>query len=159
MYQKILVPLDGSELAECVLPYVEELAKGCNVEEVILVSITEPVVGVIRRRSYRTADSAESPQPLVEVPITVGKQQRQAERYLNRIAKRLGAKRLNLHTEVLLGNPAEEIIRYCNEKNCTLIAMASHGRSGISRWAFGSVADKVLRASTVPVLAIKCTEE
>lgn len=85
----------------------------------------------------------------------MGKLQRQAERYLNRIAKGMQSKGVKVSVVVLLGNPAEEIVRYAEENAVDLIVMASHGRSGPSRWAFGSVADKVFRGSCVPVLMIR----
>ncbi len=149
MYQEIVVPLDGSKLAECVLPYVEELAKGCNTEEVILVSVTERVKG------YRAVDDYSKPLGLRLLPEAVGKKEKQAQRYLGRIAKGLEAKGIKVRTEVLLGNPAEEIAFYAEHSPCDLIVMASHGRSGPSRWAHGSVADKIFRSSCVPILMVR----
>jgi nucleotide-binding universal stress UspA family protein len=149
MYQKILVPLDGSERAECVLPHVEMLATACGVKEVVLVSVTERITG------FRVMD--DSSQPLGErlVPEAVGKEEKQAQKYLGKVAKTLEAKGIKVSTEVLMGKPAEEIIIYSHKINCGLIVMASHGRSGISRWTHGSVADQVFRATTVPILMIK----
>jgi nucleotide-binding universal stress UspA family protein len=146
MYQKILVPLDGSKLAECVLPYVEELARGCGAQEVILLSVTEPV-----EVHWSVPDSAMLTGKRL-MTETIGKKTSQAQRYLRRIWKKLNAKGINVRTEVLIGNPAKEIASYAEQNACDLIAMASHGRSGPSRWAFGSVADKVFRASCVAVL-------
>jgi len=94
-------------------------------------------------------------QPGAGVPVTVGKMQRQAQRYLDRIAKQLQKKGIKVRTEVLLGNPAEEITSFAERDGANLILMASHGRSGISRWAYGSVADKVFRATCVPILMIR----
>jgi len=163
MYKKILVPLDGSKLAESALPHVEELAKGCDTEEVILVSVTERVQG------YRVLEGSGQPipgptggwmasgQPLGQrlVPEAFGKKEKQAQRYLDRVAKKMSAKGMNVSTEVLLWKPAEAIVGYANQLGCDLIVMASHGRSGPSRWAFGSVTDKVLRSSCIPVLMIR----
>jgi len=163
MYKKILVPLDGSKLAECALSHVEELAKGCGTEEVILVSVTERVKG------YRALESSSQPvagpvggwlepsHPLGQrlIPEAFGKKEKQAQKYLDRIAKTMAAKGINVSTEVLLWKPAEAIIGYAKQSRCNLIVMASHGRSGPSRWAHGSVADKVLRASGIPVLMIR----
>lgn len=163
MYKKILVPLDGSKLAECALPHVEELAGGCGTEEVILVSVTERVQG------YRAVEgpteagvrsgggwpgSVEPPGQRL-VPEAFGKKEKQAQRYLERIAKTMAAKGINVSTEVLLWKPAEAIVGYAKQYGCDLIVMASHGRSGPSRWAYGSVADKVLRSSCIPVLIIR----
>jgi len=149
MYKKILVPLDGSKLAECALPHVEELAKGCDTEEVILVSVTERVQG------YRAFEDPSQPLGQRLAPEASGKKEKQAQRYLGRIAKKLAAKGINVSTEVLLWKPAEAIVGYAEQSGCDLIVMASHGRSGPSRWAYGSVADKVFRASCVPVLMVR----
>ena len=157
MYQKIMVPLDGSKLAECVLPHVEEIAKGCGTEEIILVSVTERIVAYAPVTELsQPAGPLPPPEPLAnKVPVTLGKKQGQAERYLNRIAKRLQQKGIKVRTEVLLGNPAEEITSFGEHNSVELILMASHGRSGISRWTHGSVADRVFRASCVPVLMVR----
>jgi len=163
MYKKILVPLDGSKLAECALPHAEELAKGCDTAEVMLVSVTERVQG------YRAVEGSAEPvvlsgggwlgsiQPPRQrlVPEAFGKKEKQAQRYLDRIAKTLTAKGINVSTEVVLWKPAEAIVGYAKQYGCDLIVMASHGRSGPSRWAYGSVADKVLRMSCIPVLMIR----
>ena len=149
MYKKILVPLDGSKLAECVLPHVEAIAKGTNVEEVILVSATERVLG------YRPITDYAEPMKDELVPEAVGKMEKQAQKYLDRIAKGLEAKGIKVETLVLLGNPAEEITINAKHYGADLIIMASHGRSGISKWTHGSVADKVFRASGIPVLMVR----
>jgi nucleotide-binding universal stress UspA family protein len=149
MYKKILVPLDGSKLAECALPHAEGLAKGCSdVAEIVLVSVTERVQG------YRPISDASQPMGERLAPEAIGKKERQAKRYLDRIAKAIEAKGIRVQTEVLLGNPAEEITIYSEHPGCDIIVMSSHGRSGPSRWAHGSVADKVLRSSRVPVLMV-----
>jgi len=149
MYKKILVPLDGSKLAECALLHVEEIAKGCGTEEVILVSVTERVQG------YRVFDDPSQLQGQRLILEAVGKKQEQAQRYLVRIAKKFTAKGIKVNTEVLLGNPAEEIVIYAKHSECDMIVMSSHGRSGVSRWTHGSVADKVFRGSPVPVLMVR----
>ncbi len=156
MYQKILVPLDGSKLAECAIPHVEELARGCGTEQVILVSVTERITGYRVIESHtRTLGEQLSPGPGERlIPEAVGKLERQARRYLGKIAKKLEAKGINVQEEVLLGKPADEITLYAANEKCDLIVMSSHGRSGPSRWTRGSVADKILRASSVPVLLI-----
>lgn len=163
MYKKILVPLDGSKLAECSLPHVEELALGCDKAEVILVSVTERVQGFRvlegegRPIGKPTGGWLEPGRPLGErlVPEAFGKKEKQAQRYLERVAKTMTAKGIDVTTEVLLWKPAEAIVGYAKQYGCDLIVMASHGRSGPSRWAYGSVADKVLRSSCVPVLIIR----
>ena len=152
MYRKIVAPLDGSKLAECALPHLEKLAKGLKPDEVVLIGVTERIAGRTRAPEVGELARASSAAP---VSVEVGKLQRQAERYLNRIARQMQSKGIKARTEVLLGNPAEAIVHYAEENAVDLIVMASHGRSGPSRWAFGSVADKVFRASCVPVLMIR----
>jgi len=163
MYRRILVPLDGSKLAECALPHAEALAKGCDTEEIILVSVTERVQG------YEAVEgsaepfvlsgggwgSAIQPPPQRLVPEAFGKKEKQAQRYLDRIANELEAKGVKVHTEVLFWPPAEAIASYAENNGVDIIVMSSHGRSGISRWTHGSVADRVFRGSRVPVLMVR----
>jgi len=149
MYKKILVPLDGSKLAECALPHAEELAKCCDTEKVILVSVTERVQG------YRAFEDLGQPMGQRIVSEGFGKKEKQAQRYLGRIAKAMEAKGIKVDTEVLLGDPAGEIIIYAKHPGCDLIVMSSHGRTGISRWTHGNVADRVFRGSPVPVLMVR----
>jgi nucleotide-binding universal stress UspA family protein len=159
MYKKILVPLDGSKLAECALRHVEELARSYGAEEVILVSVTEQAQARTRapeaRELYHRSDSSAYHSTGSEVTVTFGKKQTEARRYLNRIAKRLEAKEIRVRTEVLLWPPAEAIASCAHDNSADIIVMSTHGRSGPSRWAYGSVADKVLRSSCVPVLLIR----
>ncbi len=184
MLKKILVPLDGSKLAECALPYMEEIARGCKTKDVVLVSITERVSGQTSASEIQAAYGSTDRTDLrgvgsdvtvtsaseiqgasagrmnlsgagSDVAVTLGKKERQAQRYLGKLEKALTAKGINVQAEVLIGNPAEEIAKFAENNGVDLIIMSSHGRSGPSRWAFGSVADKVFRASCVPVLMIK----
>jgi nucleotide-binding universal stress UspA family protein len=149
MYEKILVPLDGSELAESVLPHVEAIARGCNMVDIVLLRVCDaPSV---------LADYPESKDTNwdkhVERMTTNAEQQ--CNIYLGDVEKRLRDKGFTVRTESRLGKPAEEIVDYAAKNKVDLIIMASHGRSGVSRWAYGSVADKVLRSSCVPVLLVK----
>lgn len=168
-YKKVVVPLDGSKLAEIVIPHVEEIASGCHIEEIELVTVTEslrvyasqsegveqykPHYGSADRLSGRIyrADSVS----LLQVPLDVGKMAKSGRDYLLRIAKRLENQGLNPRINVLVGNVAEEIVHFAEEEKADLIIMASHGRSGISHWAIGSVAEKVFRATDIPLLLVK----
>jgi nucleotide-binding universal stress UspA family protein len=159
MYEKILVPLDGSKLAECALPYAEELAKSCDTAEVILISVTEQIRGRTRApeayERYQASDDTGVEKVDSEIAVTFGKLERQALRYLGRIAKRLEAKGIEVCTEVLFWPPAKAIVAYAEQNGVSIIVMSSHGRSGPSRSAHGSVADKVLKISCVPVLMVR----
>jgi nucleotide-binding universal stress UspA family protein len=149
MINKIMVPLDGSKLAECALLYAEELATRMAISELVLVSVTERVQG------YRTFEDPSEPTEVRLAPEGVGKMESQAIRYLNRIGNNLESKGIKVSKEVLLGNPAEELIIFANSGNSDLIVMSSHGRSGPSRWAYGSVADKVTRSVKIPVMLVR----
>lgn len=149
MYDRILVPMDGSKLAECVLPYVEKLAQGCSAKEVTLLRVCEPF-------SVLADYPASMPHSWEEHAsnMTVYAQQ-QCSLYLTDVEKRLKDLGLNVRTESRLGDPAKEIVDYVSNNEVDLIVMASHGRSGISRWAFGSVADRVFRSICVPIMMIR----
>lgn len=141
MYKKILVPLDGSELSEAVLNHVVTIATGCKVPDVVLIRIRSPL-----DKSVRETLDVDIASKLDEA------YQEEAANYLNKIAANLKEKGVATKTVVLSGNPAEEIINYVKGSGVDLIVMSTHGRSGVSRWVFGSVADKVIRLSEVPVL-------
>jgi nucleotide-binding universal stress UspA family protein len=91
----------------------------------------------------------------VETTVTFGKMTEQAWRYLGRVEKKMKAKGIPVRSEVLMGNPAESITKFAEKENIELIVMSSHGRSGPSRWALGSVTDKVFRACCVPILMVR----
>jgi nucleotide-binding universal stress UspA family protein len=159
MYKKILIPLDGSELAECAIPYAEELANGCGTQEIILVSSTEKIKGKTKapeiREMYNHGDRFGFIGAGSEVIITFGKQEREAKSYLTKVAKRLEKKGFKVKTEVLYWPPAEAISSFAERSEIDIIVMSSHGRSGPTKWAHGNVADKMIRATCVPVLMVK----
>ncbi|MDO8472676.1 MAG: universal stress protein, partial [Dehalococcoidia bacterium] len=149
MYDKILVPLDGSELAECALPHVLELAKGCHVGEVILLRICEPPT----IRADYPSSLPEGWERHVE-RLTEGARG-QCGLYLDDVQKRLEAEGISVKTVSGLGDPSEEIVGYASRNNVDLIVMTSHGRRGVKHWAMGSVAERVFRATCVPVLMVR----
>ena len=149
MYEKILVPLDGSKLAESVLPHVETIARGCNVVEIVLLRVCDtPSI----LADYPEGDSRNWDKHVARMTTNA---EQQCNIYLGDLEKQLKDKGFNVRIESRLGKPAEEIVDYAAKNGIDLIIMASHGRSGISRWAYGSEADKVLRSSCVPVLLVK----
>jgi nucleotide-binding universal stress UspA family protein len=149
MIRKIVVPLDGSALAESVIDVVEDLSIRLGVEGVTLLSVTERVQG------YRVIDDPTSPGEGRLAPEAIGKMERQAYNYLNKIEGRLKAKGIKAETMVLFGDPAKEIAIYAGTTDTDLLVMSSHGRSGPSRWAHGSVTDKILKAVCVPVMVVR----
>lgn len=138
MYERILVPLDGSVLAEVTLPYAEELASRLG-SEVILLAVGKSkdaenyheqelyIAGTARVVRDSVASRADKPRDEV----------------------------IRVKPEILVGNPAEEIIRYASQVDAGLILLSTHGRSGMTIWSLGSVTKKVLRAATSPVLLVR----
>jgi nucleotide-binding universal stress UspA family protein len=143
MYQRMLVPLDGSERAEAILSFAEQVAGPLDAE-VVLFRVLEPPSPI------ELVASAG-----VVTPDTFTLREIDAKRYLSEIERRLSKKGLRVRTRVALGSPAEEILTAARSVSADLIAMATHGRSGIGRALLGSVAESVLRASPVPVLLIR----
>jgi nucleotide-binding universal stress UspA family protein len=145
MYKKILVPLDGSELAECVLPHVEAIASGCGVESVVFI---------------RALDTYMPSAAYAYIGKSVRKEMEEnsekvAREYLDEVAGRFNLDGIKVQKQLLTGKAAESIAEYATKNDVELIAIATHGRSGVSRWAWGSVADRVLRSACVPVLMVR----
>ncbi len=149
MYKTILVPLDGSELAEMVLPHVEMLVKACGGDvELVLLQVCEPARPMVAGYGEAVGQAAILAEQAAEVCRA------EAAEYLAAMEKKLKEKGYKVHTESLVGSPGDEILDYAANNPVDLIAMASHGRSGISRWAYGSVTSKVLRGISTPILVV-----
>ena len=148
MYNYILVPLDGSERAEAILPHVEELAKRYDAQ-VILMQVVETV-------------------PLHAGPegAAVALEQQELERnteqalsYLTTLLEEFRAKDIEARTSVYYGPVVQAIIRAAKCESADLIAMASHGRSGMSQVFYGSVAVGVLHRVDRPLLLVRSRAE
>jgi len=151
---KILIPLDGSKVGEVALPYVEELVSKLS-PRVKLEFILFQVVSL--RTYYVGAGEATAPIFYTEKEMEQIKQE--ARDYLNKIGEGVRSEKISVEIRVGVGNAAEEIIKVADEIDVDLIAMSTHGRSGISRWAFGSVTDHVLRGGHKPVLVVRAPKE
>ncbi len=142
MYKKILVPLDGSELAKTALDQAEKLAKTFDAE-IILFEVVPfmPIYG----------------SPELVTPLIVDERQKEAaEKYLVNLSDELKNKGFKATAVVRTGQQvAVEIIDFAKESGASLIVMCTHGRSGISRWVLGSVALKVLTRAETPILLIR----
>jgi nucleotide-binding universal stress UspA family protein len=148
MLQKILVCLDGSSLAEQILPYVTEVALSCG-SRVVLLEVTLPPSTTVEPLTgfYRTT-------PIEKVL----REETDAQAYLKRVAQRLRKKGLKVSSVTVPGDPGETIVGYAKDNAVGLIALSTHGRSGLGRLAFGSVADFVLKRSGLPILIRKPEE-
>ncbi len=142
MYKKILVPLDGSALAEEILPHVETLAKTLEVEVILLRVIIEPAAEFIFS------------DPSIGSTI-IRELEAESLDYLTKIRSKL--QHSGIHTSIALrqGQIAETILTVAKEQSADLIAMSTHGRSGLQRWLMGSIADRIVHHSPVPVLLVR----
>jgi nucleotide-binding universal stress UspA family protein len=139
MFTRILVPLDGSSLAECVLPHV--LATARDVEaQVFLLRVLDPTSG-------------NNPQPVDPVEWQLLKAG--AETYLRDIAGRLQKAGLNVSTTVMEGKAAERVIEFASQNSADLIILSSHGQSGISGWNVSSVVQKIILRVRTSVLIVR----
>jgi nucleotide-binding universal stress UspA family protein len=142
MYTKIVVALDGSAIAEAVLPYAEAFAAGfkASVELMSVIDIGAMTIHV-------PADKVK------ELDAIIATEEKKCASYLENVAKRFARS----HTEcrVVHGTPAETILESTSKDRDTLITMATHGRSGAQRWLLGSVAEKVLRGTTQPLFLVR----
>lgn len=149
MYQEIILPLDGSLLAEKAIPYAVELAKKFG-SRITLLSVIEPVVvysqpGVVG--------------PVVNVAVEMDQEIVAMRDYLTKIEESLQAEGISTRKVIKQGDAATQICDYAKEVSADLIVMSTHGRSGLKRWVYGSVADKVLRGADIPVLLIRAKDE
>jgi nucleotide-binding universal stress UspA family protein len=142
MYKSMLVPVDGSKLAESAFSYAKELAGRLDTDVTIL-HIVDPKESetLPMHRAYVNHSAEIVKRRVSEVQKKLGKKQRSDGPHVS--------------GEVAMGYAAEEILRYTQEKGVDLVVMSTHGRSGMWRWVLGSVVDKVLRASHVPVLLVR----
>jgi len=148
LLRKILLPLDGSENGGSVIPYVETLAQALGAEIILFHILETPTVGVLApgvEISYRAS--------------TMETEKKVHLKYLDEVEKRLEEKGLSTSIVVNMGPATDEIMKYAENNAVDLIAMSTHGRSGIRRWVFGSVTHRVLQAGNTAVLTVRAKGE
>jgi nucleotide-binding universal stress UspA family protein len=148
MYKKIMVPLDGSKLAECVFPHLETIVKGCQAAKVTIVQAVEPL-SIPYGREIAQFTSLE------QVKAFETHQKTEADRYLKETVARLKKTGINARADVIYGKAGEALSDYANKNKVDLVIIATHGRSGVSRWVWGSVADRLLHSVSAPVLMVR----
>jgi len=147
LIRRTLVPLDGSRVAEQIVPHSEELARVMGAE-VILFQAYETFLGVISGEAMGTMSEEE-------IRKVNKRREEDVKDYLKTIAGPFREKGLTVSEVAASGNPAEAILDYAESKAVDIITMSTHGLSGIKRWVFGSVTDKVLHAGDMPVLVVR----
>lgn len=149
MFGKILVPLDGSPLAETVLPQVAAIASEAKVDTIVFIRVIEPVYppsGEAALTLFFTDDNLKKMREAQEAD---------AEDYLKSVVDRLAFAGVTLETKVIHGKAADSIADFAEHNRVSLIVVATHGRSGAGRWVMGSVANRILHSSCVPVLMVR----
>jgi nucleotide-binding universal stress UspA family protein len=136
VFQRILVPLDGSETAQAVLPTLRALLRRSDSEVVVFRAIVPEVP---------ETDYISPPERVTN----------EAREYVEGVAARLCDEGVRARWTIDVGMPADAILAAAETEGASLVMMSTHGRTGLPRWVFGSVAEKVLRASPVPVLAVR----
>lgn len=147
MKRKILLPLDGSQLAEQALPYAVKQAQ-LEEAELLLLRVIEPVSASVLGGSASVGVLVSAERQLREM----------AQDYMKELMQRLQGEGLRVSFELHVGNPEREILKTAESQAVSLIIMSTRGLTGFSRWLLGSVTDHVVRASTIPVLVIPVHE-
>jgi nucleotide-binding universal stress UspA family protein len=146
VFRRVVVPLDGSSLAEAILPFILDIAGPLDLE-VDLVRVVQPIPPEVIEGSRHVV--------LEDVPARM----REAAEYLASAAARLDTRGIRVRTDVRRGEPVTEIVAAAKDAGADLIAMTTHGRSGLGRLLFGSVAEAVLRQADLPVFLMRLTEK
>jgi nucleotide-binding universal stress UspA family protein len=146
MYKRVLVPVDGSEVAEAVLPFIEQIAGPLDLE-VVLLNVVQPIGAIA---------SPETPYVAMD---DLAARREDARAYLAGLAGELRAKGIRVEKIDRCGDPVEQILDAARASGVDLIAMTTHGRTGPARLLFGSVAEGVLRHSDIPVFLMRQTEK
>lgn len=143
----MLVPLDTSGFAECVLDHVKEISTTRAIPEVVLLSVVEPVTS--QAMAYMGSAGVKA----AEERATKG-----AFQYLDKIKERIALEKSKVTTVVLNGPAAEVILDYIESNGVDILVLSSHGKSGVSRWLLGGTVDKLLRRSPIPVFLVPAVE-
>ena len=158
MTEKILIPLDGSKLGEAALRYVAQLVSKLKPQEMPEITLLQVVTPPVHHFPVEggVVDIENGTQDIQQAKDS-------ALDYLEKAGEELRSKGITVNCEVVLGrkgvSSAESIIKAEEELNVDLIAMSTHGRRGLSRWAFGSVTEKVMRSGSVPVMMVRAKKE
>jgi len=145
MYSHILLPLDGSHLAEQALPHAAALAETFQAE-LILLKVLPPIPGKLHlyHEALRIAEEGRH---------------EMAGKYLDRVALSIQERDIQIRVEIIDGHPHSEIAKFAERENIDLIVICTRGQSGLSRWLMGSVADRVARGVNVPVLLVRALRD
>jgi len=142
MYKKILVPLDGSKVAEGVLPHAKSLAYSEGAELILLTVTSNPAMDIV----FSDPGIAET---------AILEQQEKSKAYISKIEDELKSEGFRVSNLMRVGSVAETILGVSEELSVDIVAMSTHGRTGAARWLLGSIAERVVHNSSIPVLLIR----
>ena len=152
MYKHIMVPLDGSEVAECVIPQLEMIAKSCQITpKITLVRVVTPLK-LYGGFDFGGVTEYISPEQIQRLEDDSAKN---AKDYLVKQVNRLKKDGITAEAQVTFGMASQTLTKYAEDNGVDLIVIATHGRSGINEWFWGSVAERVLKTSKIPVLMVR----
>jgi len=151
LFSRILVPLDGSKVAEQIIPHAAGLAKRAAGELILLQAFQK-----IEREVSGEGFGAMTEEAVIQENK---RREEEVKAYLKTVGNPLRGKGLTVSEAVVSGDPAEKILEYAEPNAVDIITMPTHGRSGIKRWVFGSVTDKVLHAGDMPILVVRAREQ
>jgi nucleotide-binding universal stress UspA family protein len=156
MFETVIVPLDGSELAEAAIVPAREIAEKFG-SQLLLLRAIEPMSHLIATQPPSLLESPASAEANVElIEQVVHAERDEATKYLDEVQARIGGR---TEYAVVEGQPGDAIAEVAQERGAGLVVMSSHGRGGLGRVIFGSVADTVLRNSHIPVMLIRIPDE
>lgn len=141
MYKRILVPLDGSELAQLTMPFAEKIA-GRLGSQIMLLYVSE------------SPEDSRNPEHQLYLQRMITAAKADIKQYTDKLKR----KRIKVESAILVGDAASEIVDYAQKEDFSLIVMSTHGHSGIKRWALGSVADRVLRGTEKPLVLVRAKQ-
>jgi nucleotide-binding universal stress UspA family protein len=154
MYERILVALDGSEIAERVLPHVEALAKAFGSTLILLQATTSPA-----KLMAELGGEIDLAPNIIDPTEILEEEQQEVGEYLAQLSARLKTDGWTVQTDEPQGDAADTIVKRAAELKADLIAMTTHGRSGLGKLFFGSVAESVLHHAACPVLLVRVHED
>jgi nucleotide-binding universal stress UspA family protein len=152
MYKHIMVPLDGSDLAECVLPQVKMIAKQCEAPpQITLIRVITPL------KLYGGFDFGGVPEYISpeQIQRLEDDSAKSAQVYLTKQVQLLKDDGVTAEAKVVFGLASESLTEYAEQNGVDLIVIATHGRSGITEWFWGSVAERILKTSKIPILMVR----
>jgi len=148
MYSTILIPLDGSKRAEVILSHVEEMARKMGSRIILLTCVEQEVV-------YAGDQEVSA---MVHKKDDMAQQTKTAKSYLQKVQTKLEKQGIQVSTTIIQGPPVKAILAVAAQENVDMIAIASHGRSGLGRVFYGSVAAGILQRVDRPLLIIRAKE-